>query len=77
MINLPMQLAILAAQGRTSTRQESVSQQNPVGTGRVPHVRLSVRGPNKMGEAHHSFLRNGTAKAIETYHFRLLNDLQE
>jgi hypothetical protein len=36
----------------------------------VPHVRLSERGPNKTGEAHHSFLRNRTAKAIETYHFR-------
>jgi hypothetical protein len=26
-----------------------------IGTGRVPHVRLSVRGPKKKGEAHHSF----------------------
>jgi hypothetical protein len=29
----------------------------PIGTGRVPHVRLSVRGPNKTGEAHDRFDR--------------------
>src|ERR1700744_5384253 len=31
-----------------STRQESVSYPNPLGTGRVPHVRLSVRGPRMI-----------------------------
>jgi hypothetical protein len=36
----------------------------------VPHVRLSVRGPNKTGEAHHSFFRIDRLKAIEMYHFR-------
>jgi hypothetical protein len=37
----------------------------------VPHVRLSVRGPNKMGEAHHSLCEiDQLAKAIETHHFR-------
>jgi hypothetical protein len=36
----------------------------------VPHVRLSVRGPNKTGEAHQSFLLINQLKAIETYHFR-------
>jgi hypothetical protein len=49
--------------------QESVSRQNPLGTGRVPHVRLSVRGPNKTGEAHHSFLRNQTAKSNRNISF--------
>jgi hypothetical protein len=36
----------------------------------VPHVRLSVRGPNKTGEAPPRLFVNRTAKAIETYHFR-------
>jgi hypothetical protein len=42
----------------------------------VPHVRLSVRGPNKTGEAHHCFPYRPPnpvvelEKAIETYHFR-------
>jgi hypothetical protein len=36
----------------------------------VPHVRLSVRGPNKTGEAHHSFCEIERLKAIETYHLR-------
>ena len=54
----------------SSTRQGSVFQQNPVGSGRVPHVRLSVRGPNKTGEAHQSFCEFDQLKAIETYHFR-------
>ena len=37
----------------------------------MPHVRLSVRGPNRMGEAHHSFRETDQLeKAIETYHFR-------
>jgi hypothetical protein len=36
----------------------------------VPHVRQSVRGPNKTGEAHHSFLLINQLKAIETFHFR-------
>jgi hypothetical protein len=36
----------------------------------VPHVRQSVPGPNKSGEALHSFLRIDQQKAIETYHFR-------
>jgi hypothetical protein len=32
----------------------------------VPHVRLSVRGPNKTGEAHFCFLLINQLKAIET-----------
>jgi hypothetical protein len=35
----------------------------------VPQVRQSVPGPNKTGEAHHSFLLINPLKAIETYHF--------
>jgi hypothetical protein len=36
----------------------------------VPHVRRSVRGPKKMGEAHHSVCEfDQRKKAIKTYHF--------
>ena len=57
-------------------RQVAVSKPNPIGTGRVPHVRLSVRGPKKTGEAHHSFCdvnqqtQGWAGRAIEKYHFR-------
>jgi hypothetical protein len=46
------------------------------GIERVPHVRLSVRGPKKMGEATTAFAiwtsesRLEQRKAIETYHLR-------
>ncbi len=42
----------------------------------MPHVRLSVRGPKKTGEAHHGFCnideqtQTSLVKAFETYHFR-------
>jgi hypothetical protein len=37
----------------------SSRQQNQIGTGRVPHVRLSVRGPKKMGAALRSIFASG------------------
>jgi hypothetical protein len=36
----------------------------------VPQVRQSVPGPNKGGEAHHSFLLINQLKAIETHLIR-------
>jgi hypothetical protein len=36
-----------------STWREPVSQQNPLGTGRVPQVRQSVPGPKTMGRSLH------------------------
>src|SRR5271155_3949506 len=61
---------------RSLQRNRVRPSRTPIGTGRVPHVRLSVRGPNKTGEAHHSFcaidqkIKAGQGKAVETYHFR-------
>jgi hypothetical protein len=44
-------------------------------TGRVPHVRLSVRGPKKIAKPTKAFtifeqqIQRGTGKAVETYRF--------